>query len=70
MRANIRNLKTGKYVSVYGWTTERRLARDFEGAADALAYRFDKVLRKDLQVILQLGDEPSEKDVTLEHPAI
>ena len=65
MRTIIQNTKTGEYVRGGEWTADRSLARSFRDADEAVLYCSRHVLKTDMQVIFQPGDEPSEWDVTV-----
>ena len=57
--------KTGHYLREGAWTADRSLAQSFRNVDDAVHYRFEHVLKAEMQVIFQPGDEPSEWDVTV-----
>lgn len=65
MRTIIQNTKTGMYLCEGEWTADRSLARTFRNVDEAVHYRFNHVLKAEMQVIFQPGDEPSEWDATL-----
>ena len=57
--------KTGTDLREKEWTADRSLARSFRHADEAVLYLSRHVLKTDMQVVFQPGDEPSEQDVTL-----
>jgi hypothetical protein len=57
--------KTGTYLREEEWTADRNLAQSFRNVDEAVHYRFKHVLKAEMQVIFQPGDEPSEWDVTV-----
>ena len=57
--------KTGQYLREGAWTADRSLAQSFRNVDEAVSYRFNHVLKAEMQVIFQPGDEPSEWDVTV-----
>jgi hypothetical protein len=65
VRTIIQNTKTGKYLCEGEWTTDRSLARSFRNVDEAVHYRFKHVLKEEMQVIFQPGDEPSKWGATV-----
>jgi hypothetical protein len=65
VRTIIQNTKTGEYLREGEWTADRSLAQNFRHADEAVLCRSKHVLKAEMQVIFQPGDEPSEMDVTL-----
>jgi len=65
VRTIIQNTKTGKYLREGEWTADRSLAQSFRNVDEAVYYRLKHVLKAEMQVIFQPGDEPSEQDVKL-----
>jgi hypothetical protein len=65
VRTIIQNTKTGEYLRKGEWTTDRSLAQSFRNVDEVVSYRFNHMLKAEMQVIFQPGDEPSEWDVTV-----
>ena len=63
MRTIIQNTKTGEYLREGEWTADRSLAQNFRHVDEAVLCRSKHVLKAEMQVIFQPGDEPSEWDV-------
>jgi hypothetical protein len=57
--------KTGEYLCEGEWTADRSLARSFRHVDEAVLYCSRHVLKTNMQVLFQPGDEPSEQDVTV-----